>query len=68
MTNVTTFVGYAKPYCRQHGLLKGYDSTDQTYFCKICKVATSKEEISKNFYAPYYWQQKNPFIEFKLED
>jgi ribonuclease HI len=50
MANVRTFVKNVKPYCREHGLLEGYNKDNLTYFCKVCEVATTSEEIQKNCY------------------
>lgn len=66
MANVTTFVKNVKPHCREHGILKkGYNKKNLTFFCEVCEVATTSEEIQKNCYSPYFYQQSNPFIEFK---
>jgi len=65
MANVRTFVKNVKPYCREHGLMEGWDPDNFTFYCKTCEVATGTEEIQKNCYAPHFYEQKNPFIEFK---
>lgn len=44
----TTYIGQAKPYCREHGLMTFYDEALNVYKCTICGVGASLEEVNKN--------------------
>ena len=65
MAKVETFVKDVKAHCREHGILKGGNRINSTFFCGVCGVTTSLSEVLKNCYAPHFYQQRNPFIEFK---
>ncbi len=66
MSNVRTFVGYCKPYCRKDKVrLDIYDEHSETYHCPLCGVGCLSEELRRNSYAPDFHNQANPFVEFK---
>lgn len=68
MANKITFMGNrVRPFCREDKVILVRETAKSNIFrCPKCGIGVFEKDIVKHHYAPYYHQQLNPFVEYKL--